>query len=174
MAPMERAVSAPVFLGQYNPLLWITAAKSKTSVRKVDMPASLRLELKKWKLRCPVSGHDLVFPNTDGEMSCHNTVLKSHFQPALRRAKLRQVSFHSLRHTNASLRIQAGQNIKYISTQLGHSSINITMDRYGHLSNDLDFNRRQVELLETAFRPSVRNPLEKGKEKGDQAIVANA
>jgi len=32
----------------------------------------------------------------------------------------------------------------------------------------------EVELLETAFRPSVRNPSEKGKEKGDQAIVANA
>ena len=140
--------------------------KSKTSVRKVDMPAGLILELKKWKLRCPISKDDLVFPNTDGEPSCHNTVLTGHFQAALRRAKLRKVSFHSLRHTNASLRIQVGQNMKYISTQLGHSSINITMDRYGHLFNDRDFNRSQVELLEAGFQPSVRNPLEKSQKEG--------
>ena len=46
--------------------------------------------------------------------------------------------------------------MKYISTQLGHSSININMDRYGHLFNDKDFNRSQVELLETVFEQSVR------------------
>jgi len=37
-----------------------------------------------------------------------------------------------------------------------NASINMTMDVYGHLFNDMDFNRKQVELLE-----SVRNPLEK-------------
>jgi hypothetical protein len=83
-------------------------------------------------------------------------IKSSPLYPALRRAGLRQVSFHSLRHSNASFRIQAGQNIKYIQGQLGHASINMTMDVYGHLFNDLDFNRRQVDLLE-----SVRNPLEK-------------
>jgi len=57
------------------------------------------------------------------------------------------------------MRIQAGQNIKYIQSQLGHSSVNITLDIYGHLFNDINFNRQQVELLETSF-PSVRNPLE--------------
>jgi integrase len=66
------------------------------------------------------------------------------------------------------MRIQAGQNIKYLSTQLGHASINITMDRYGHLFNDVDFTRRQVDLLETSFQ-SVRNRLEKGKKEGVEA-----
>jgi len=78
----------------------------------------------------------------------------------LRGAGLRQVSFHSLRHSNASMRIQAGQNIKYIQSQMGHASINITLDIYGHLFNDANFNRQQVDLLEDSFR-SVRNPLEK-------------
>jgi hypothetical protein len=40
---------------------------------------------------------------------------------------------HSLRHTFASLLIAQGENPKYISEQMGHASINITMDRYGHL-----------------------------------------
>jgi len=143
--------------------------KTKTSIRKIDIPSSLAFELKKWKLACPISKQELVFPNTDGEPTNHNTLIKSHFSPALRRAGLRKVSFHSLRHSNASMRIQAGQNVKYISTQLGHSSINITMDRYGHLFNDVDFTRRQVELLEASFGASVRNPLEKGKKEGVEA-----
>ena len=71
------------------------------------------------------------------------------------------------------MRIQAGQNIKYLSTQLGHSSINITMDIYGHLFNDADFTKKQVELLEDSFH-SVRNPLEKGKEKGSEAYAVNS
>ena len=71
------------------------------------------------------------------------------------------------------MRIQAGQNIKYLSTQLGHSSINITMDRYDHLFNDIDFTRRQVELLDTSFK-SVRNRLETDKKRGLEVYAVNS
>ena len=74
---------------------------------------------------------DMVFPGADGEPSSHDNVAKRPFNPALRRAKLRQVSFHSLWHTNASMRIMANKNIKYLSKQLGHSSIQIALDVYG-------------------------------------------
>jgi integrase len=133
--------------------------KTKNAIRKIDMTERLVKELKSWKLACPVNEHDLVFPSPEGYATMHTNVMKRFFYPALRRAGLRQVSFHSLRHSNASFRIQAGQNIKYIQGQLGHASINMTMDVYGHLFNDLDFNRKQVELLE-----SVRKPLEKPTE----------
>ncbi len=92
-------------------------------------------------------------------MTQHDNVVKRYFNSALRRAGLRQVSFHSLRHSNASFRIHVGQNIKYIQKQLGHASIDVTMDIYGHLFKDPEFNRRQVELLE-----SVRKPLEESEE----------
>ena len=134
--------------------------KSKCSIRKIDIPEMLIQELKKWKLACPINEHDLVFPSPEGKLSQHDNVVKRYFNSALRQAGLRQVSFHSLRHSNASMRIQAGQNIKYVQTQMGHASINITLDIYGHLFNDADFNRQQVELLEHSFK-SVRNPLEK-------------
>jgi integrase len=134
--------------------------KSKCSVRKIDIPEMLIHELKKWKLACPTNEHDLVFPSPEGKMSQHDNVVKRYFNEALRNAGLRKVSFHSLRHSNASMRIQAGQNIKYIQTQMGHASINITLDIYGHLFNDADFNRQQVELLTNSLE-SVRKPLEK-------------
>lgn len=129
--------------------------KTKNAIRRLDLTDRLVRELRAWKLACPVSEHSVVFPSPEGLLTMHGNVVKRYFEPALRRAGLRHVSFHSVRHSNASLRIHAGQNIKYIQGQLGHASITLTMDTYGHLFNDLDFSRKQVELLE-----SVRNPLE--------------
>jgi hypothetical protein len=43
---------------------------------------------------------------------------------------------------------------------MGHASINVTLDIYGHLFHDADFNRQQVQLLEHSFE-FIRNPLEK-------------
>lgn len=110
--------------------------KSKRSVRKIDMTPLLSLELKKHKLVCPKSELDLVFPNSDGKPLDPNNLIKRHYVPALRRAKLRLTRFHNLRHTNVALRIEQNQNSKYIQRQLGHASITTTLDRYGHLIND--------------------------------------
>jgi integrase len=65
-------------------------------------------------------------------MDCINLV-KRHFFPALKRAGLRRVRFHDLRHTYAALLIDQGEHPKYIQGQMGHSSIKVTMDTYGHL-----------------------------------------
>jgi integrase len=48
-------------------------------------------------------------------------------------AGLPEIRFHDLRHTHASLLIAAGVHPKAIQARLGHSSITMTMDRYGHL-----------------------------------------
>lgn len=48
-------------------------------------------------------------------------------------AQLRRITLHECRHTYASLMIEAGVNIKKISEYMGHASITITLDRYGHL-----------------------------------------
>ena len=55
------------------------------------------------------------------------------FAPALRKAGLPQIRFHDLRHTYASLLIAQGEHPKLIAEQLGHASVQITLDRYEHL-----------------------------------------
>jgi len=82
------------------------------------------------------------------------------FLPALRRAKVRRVRFHDLRHTNVALRIEEGQNIKYIQNQLGHASIQTTLDRYEHLIKDV--NTEQAKKLDNllGFSTPVRTLLE--------------
>ncbi|HPL62889.1 MAG TPA: site-specific integrase [Syntrophales bacterium] len=68
---------------------------------------------------------------------------------------------------------QKEQNIKYMSLQMGHSSIKITMDTYGHLFNDEDFNRQQVDLLQKTFH-AVRNPLEKPLQNAEKGLTDSA
>lgn len=52
---------------------------------------------------------------------------------AREKAKLDGVGLHEARHTAASVMIAAGVNVKALSEFLGHASITITLDRYGHL-----------------------------------------
>lgn len=107
--------------------------KSKASRRAIDLGPAVLQELRKWKLACPPSELDLVFPNEEGKpLDCRNLVQR-HFHKALAAAKLRRIRFHDLRHTYATLLIAQGEHPKLIQSQLGHHSINVTMDVYGHL-----------------------------------------
>jgi len=60
-------------------------------------------------------------------------VKNRYFLKTLEKAKLRRIRFHDLRHTFASLLIQNGESLAYVKDQLGHSSIKMTVDVYGHL-----------------------------------------
>jgi len=73
--------------------------KSKKSVRKIDLLPQLVDELKHWKTICPANDHNLMFPSPEGSMSIHENVVKRYFNPALKHAGVRRVSFHSLRHS---------------------------------------------------------------------------
>jgi len=55
------------------------------------------------------------------------------FKSLLKKAELRRVRFHDLRHTFASLLLQQGESPVYVKEQMGHSSIQVTVDLYGHL-----------------------------------------
>jgi integrase len=59
--------------------------------------------------------------------------LQGRADDAWKAAKLDRLTLHDCRHTFASLAIAAGVNAKALSTYLGHSSVAITLDRYGHL-----------------------------------------
>lgn len=60
-------------------------------------------------------------------------MLQRGFYPALRRAKLRTIRFHDLRHTYASLLIASGEDIVRVSRLLGHASPTVTLNVYTHM-----------------------------------------
>ena len=78
--------------------------------------------------------------------------------PALRRAGLRRVPLHSLRHSFSALLIAHGENIKYIQSQRGHASVQTTLDRDGHLL-PATHKEAAIRLDATLFGNSVSKPL---------------
>jgi integrase len=82
------------------------------------------------------------------------------FEPALRWAGLRKVRFHDLRHSYVAMLIDQGENIKFIQRQVGHSSIRITMDLYGHLLPETE-KQAAARLEERLF----------GKEESQDSLI---
>jgi integrase len=103
--------------------------KSKLSRRTVNLPSGLLDALRVWRLKCPKGDHDLVFPNGKGNPESHSNLLQRGFYPALRRAKLRKIRFHDLRHTFCSLLIKNREPPQdQLMTKKGRSS----QQRVGH------------------------------------------
>ncbi len=79
----------------------------------------------------------LVFANSAERPLISSSFWNNHFTPAQRRAGV-ACRFHDLRHTSVALAIAEGAYPKAIQVRMGHSSINVTLDRYGHLFLELD------------------------------------
>jgi integrase len=87
-----------------------------------------------------------VFTTPQGTQLDPSNMRKHVFYRALDLAEMRRVRFHDLRHTFASLLIQQGESLPYVKDQLGHYSIQITVDIYGHLVPGA--NRNAVDRLD--------------------------
>jgi len=74
-----------------------------------------------------------VFRSGAGGPLQESNVRRRLLSPCLQRAGLRQIHPHVLRHTFASLLLSNGEPITYVKEQLGHASIQLTVDTYGHL-----------------------------------------
>lgn len=107
--------------------------KTKAGVRQLDdLPSELIARLKRWKLKCPPSKLDLVFPTPDGTPIQRHHTLRCGLHPLLRRAGLRTVNMHSLRHSFASMLIMEGSPVTEVSALLGHSNPTTTLSIYSH------------------------------------------
>lgn len=102
----------------------IGSLKSEAGHRGIPMTPMLATALKEWRLASG-GGDGLVFPGRKGKdrPMCHNTVL----------AMTGETTAHPLRHFYASALIDQGHNAKRIQYLVGHSSIQVTYDTYGHL-----------------------------------------
>ena len=106
--------------------------KTKAGRRTISIPALLVTDLKRWRLQCPNSPEGFVFPNSEGKPVCRDWLLRVNFYPALTRARLRRVTFHTLRHSCASAMIAAGAPVTEVQHRLGHANPAITLQVYSH------------------------------------------
>lgn len=76
----------------------------------------------------------LIFSSSRGTPLNANNLCERKFKPALKAAGIEgKVRWHPLRQTFGSLNLEQGANVYYIQRQMGHSSIQVTVDIYGHL-----------------------------------------
>jgi len=146
-----------------------TTTKSKKA-RRVDLSRDLRrslLELRDKRLlaaylegKNDISG-DLVFQTAQGTIVDPDNLYHRFFLPVLAKAGIRRIRLHDLRHTFGSLLLQNGASIVYVKEQMGHSSIQVTIDIYGHLipGANLSFVDRldhvETDLPQTTPQPSA-------------------
>ena len=94
----------------------------------------------------PASELDIVFPTPLGAVWRKDNFMAWVYRPAVRRSGLAPLRFHDLRHTFAALMVRANAHPKMLQAQLGHTSIAVTLNTYGHLFPD---------ALQTSGRPSI-------------------
>jgi integrase len=124
--------------------------KSESGERTVPLTPIVANTLREWKLACPKGALALVFPNSKGNIESHANFLKRGLAPIEIAAgvtvkgpagkdRAKYTGLHAFRHFYASWcinrRVDGGLELpaKVVQARLGHSSINITLDVYGHL-----------------------------------------
>lgn len=107
--------------------------KTKCSRRSVDMPPDVEKALRARRDLLKPEQTDLIFSTANGKPYERSNIRSRILLPALEKAHLPQIRLHDLRHTYAALMIAQGAPMKYIQEMMGHSSIRVTMDLYGHL-----------------------------------------
>lgn len=145
--------------------------KSASGFRTIPIPPIVVTVLKKWKLQCPPSDLDLVFPSEKGTPIFHNNLFAFFTEPlqlaaGIAKPKVRngapvrdekgqpvmegRYGLHDFRHACASLWIERRVEPKRIQTWMGHSSIAITFDTYGHLFAALEDDAAVMAAMEAS------------------------
>jgi integrase len=112
-------------------------APPKSSYGKRDVPVTERMARQLWELRKQARASDeaLVFPSAAGTpLDLAN--LRKVFAPAAKQAGVPWATFHTLRHTCATLLFLHGYNAKQVQAWLGHHAASFTLDTYVHLLAD--------------------------------------
>lgn len=108
--------------------------KTNAGVRQVPIAKVLAQELREWRARSAFSKEaDLVFPNKSGGFRRHDNEMTRLYRPLCKRVGTGGINWHSLRHFAISTWIESGLSPKVVQTYAGHTSLEMTMDRYGHL-----------------------------------------
>ena len=132
--------------------------KSESGNRTIPLGPLVVNTLREWRLACPKSEMDLVFPNTLGKLWDHADIVSRYVWPTMVAAgvvndkgEAKYTGLHALRHFYASWLINRKADgglelpLKVVQERLGNSSVVMTSDVYGHLFPRTDDGREMAE-----------------------------
>jgi integrase len=130
------------------------------------LPPLLVNVLRTWKLACPKGDLDLAFPSSRGGVEKLSNIVEDGLIPVgvaagviTKTGKAKYSGLHALRHFHASWCINRKEDgglelpLKLVSARLGHASIQITADRYGHLFPSADDGAELAAAEQALLRP---------------------
>jgi integrase len=126
LGAMTLSVERGVYAGE------LVSLKTKAARRKVDLSVRAGRLLRRQLVARKPNKLGLVFPSPRGQVLNDDNFRHRIFAPGVRRSGVGPLRFHDLRHTYAALMVAAGAHPKYLQAQMGHSSIRVTLDLYGH------------------------------------------
>lgn len=134
--------------GQFGP------PKTRSSHRVIPMSASLRGLLESHKQQCTrTEPDDLAFCTFKGTPLSAKNLYNRELAPTCDRLEMPRVSWHSFRHTHATLLGEVGESVKTAQAILGHSDLQTTLNTYMHVVPDSQ--RRAVERVAGVLFPDV-------------------
>lgn len=122
--------------------LMVTPPKSATSMREIPISSEIK------ELLCQIKDHEQVYVLGKNKPMEPRTY-QNHFKKYLRETNIKAYNFHALRHTFATNCIDAGMDAKSLSEILGHSDVQITLNRYVHPT--MDTKRRYIAALSSVY-----------------------
>lgn len=130
----------------------IKETKTKSSVRTIVVDDSTLSLISQYKIAVQKQHPKYLFIDKLGHFPSNNACNKS-LKRACKRAGIKEVTFHALRHTHCSLLIYKGFNIQYISKRMGHSNTSITYNVYGHVIDEMQQkeNSKVGKVIESLF-----------------------
>lgn len=124
----------------------ITPPKSKTSAREIPVPDVLYSYLK--KMQCDNDCYVL----TGDKLFAEPRTMQYRFKSILKKIGLPHVNFHALRHMFATRCVDVGVDVQTLSEILGHCSVELTLNRYVHLS--IERKRNCMKLFSDSIFPA--------------------
>lgn len=113
----------------------VTKPKTKSSIRTIVLPPDVLCVMYEYSLTV---SSKWMFPSPfDDEKPRDPEALGKKMHGILERAGCKQVRYHDLRHTFATLALEQGMDVKSLSAVLGHMSSDVTLDIYAHITTDM-------------------------------------
>ena len=135
--------------GEKKTMIVETAPKSESSIRDVALPKRLCSMLSKIK----TARESYVLSGSEKIIEPRR--MQYYFTGLAKKTNIVKIKFHSLRHTFATRYIECGMDVKTLSEMLGHSSVQITLDRYVHPT--MEMKKKNMEIFAEKMRESIKN-----------------